>query len=96
MHTPYELDPAIINCVRWNRAVAVNAQVQRGQNVLITGIGGGVALLALQICVAMGANVYVTSGSAEKLSRALVLGAKGGANYKDSAHAPKIDAVREY
>ncbi len=96
MHTPYEPDPAIIKYVRWNRAVAVNAKVQQGQNVLITGIGGGVALLALQICVAIGANVYVTSGSAEKLARALALGAKGGANYKDSAHDTKIDAVREY
>ncbi|KAF9473863.1 NAD(P)-binding protein [Pholiota conissans] len=65
------------------RAVAVNAQVKEGQNILITGIGGGVALLAMQLCIAMGANVYVTSGSADKLSRAISLGAKGGANYKD-------------
>lgn len=62
----------------------VNAQIQAGQNVLITGIGGGVALLALQICVAAGANVYVTSGSKEKIDRAIELGAKGGANYKES------------
>ncbi|KAK7693879.1 hypothetical protein QCA50_003452 [Cerrena zonata] len=64
------------------RAVAINASVQQGDNVLITGIGGGVALLAMQICLALGANVYVSSGSEEKIKKALSLGAKGGVNYK--------------
>jgi NADPH:quinone reductase-like Zn-dependent oxidoreductase len=61
----------------------VNADVQEGQNILITGIGGGVALIAMQLCVAKGASVYVTSGSQEKIQKAINLGAKGGANYKD-------------
>lgn len=61
----------------------VNADVREGQNVLITGIGGGVALIAMQLCIAKGASVYVTSGSQEKIQRAIRLGAKGGANYKD-------------
>ena len=65
------------------RAVVVNAQVQRGQNILITGIGGGVALLAMQICLALGVNVWVTSGSKHKLEKAVQVGAKGGVNYKD-------------
>ena len=62
----------------------MNAQVKAGHNVLITGIGGGVALLALQICIARGAAVYVTSGSQEKIRKAVALGARGGANYKES------------
>ena len=67
------------------RAVAVNAQVQHGHNVLITGIGGGVAIIAMQICLAKGANVYVTSGNPDKILKAVSeFGAKGGANYKDS------------
>ena len=61
----------------------VNAQVKKDQNVLITGIGGGVALIALQLAVAIGANVYVTSGNEEKIRKAVALGAKGGVNYKD-------------
>lgn len=64
------------------RAITVNAQVQAGDNVLVTGIGGGVAILALQLCVALGANVYVTSSSEEKIQQAIKLGAKGGVNYK--------------
>ncbi|OIN56438.1 quinone oxidoreductase family protein [Arsenicibacter rosenii] len=53
------------------------------EKVLITGIGGGVALFALQFAVAAGAEVWVTSGSAEKLTKAIALGATGGVNYKD-------------
>ncbi|KAF9449462.1 NAD(P)-binding protein [Macrolepiota fuliginosa MF-IS2] len=66
------------------RATMINAAVQRGQNVLITGIGGGVALIAMQLCIAKGASVYVTSGSQEKIRQAIRLGAKGGASYKDA------------
>ncbi|THU80563.1 NAD-P-binding protein [Dendrothele bispora CBS 962.96] len=65
------------------RATMINAGVETGHNVLISGVGGGVALVALQLCVAKGANVYVTSGSQEKIDKAKKLGAKGGANYKD-------------
>ncbi|OCH93814.1 NAD(P)-binding protein [Obba rivulosa] len=65
------------------RAVVVNAQVKKGDNVLITGIGGGVALLAMQICIGIGAHVYVTSGQKNKIDKAVSLGAKAGVNYKD-------------
>ncbi|KAI0050875.1 NAD-P-binding protein [Auriscalpium vulgare] len=64
------------------RAITVSARVQPGDNVLITGIGGGVALLALQICVVLGANVYVSSGNDAKVAKAVQLGAKGGVNYR--------------
>ncbi|RXW12479.1 hypothetical protein EST38_g13376 [Candolleomyces aberdarensis] len=73
------------------RATMVNAQIQPGHNVLITGIGGGVALLALQFCIAAGANVYVTSGTKDKIDRAVGLGAKGGANYKDKDWPAQIN-----
>jgi len=70
-------------CTNQTRAVTVNANVQAGQTVLITGIGGGVALTAMQLCIAIGASVYVTSGHAEKIQKAIQAGAKGGVNYKD-------------
>jgi NADPH:quinone reductase-like Zn-dependent oxidoreductase len=65
------------------RATMVKAAVSSGQRVLITGIGGGVALFALQFAVAAGAEVWVSSSSAEKISKAIKLGAKGGVNYRD-------------
>ncbi|HEX2777852.1 MAG TPA: zinc-binding dehydrogenase [Gemmatimonadaceae bacterium] len=57
------------------RMVVTRAQVRPGENVLIQGIGGGVALAALQICKSVGARVWVTSRSEEKLERARALGA---------------------
>ncbi|AKD57982.1 quinone oxidoreductase family protein [Spirosoma radiotolerans] len=53
------------------------------EKVLITGIGGGAALFALQFAVSAGAEVWVTSGSEEKLAKAKALGATGGVNYRD-------------
>ncbi|HEX8326536.1 MAG TPA: zinc-binding dehydrogenase [Hymenobacter sp.] len=64
------------------RAAFVRAQVQAGERVLVNGVGGGVALLAAQFCMAHGAEVWVTTGSDEKLARALEMGVKGGINYK--------------
>lgn len=64
------------------RALASRAQVQPGETVLITGIGGGVSQCALQIARALGARVFVTSGSDDKIARAVSLGAAGGVNYK--------------
>jgi NADPH:quinone reductase-like Zn-dependent oxidoreductase len=65
------------------RATFIKAEVKPGDQVLITGIGGGVALFCLQLAVAYGAKVYVTSSNEQKLSRAKQLGAIGGVNYKD-------------
>ncbi|AHJ98639.1 Zn-dependent alcohol dehydrogenase [Hymenobacter swuensis DY53] len=64
------------------RATFTRANLQPGERVLISGVGGGVALLALQMAVAVGAEVWVTSGSEEKIARAVALGAKGGISYK--------------
>ncbi len=79
--------------VYFDRATMVNGAVKQGDNVLITGIGGGVALTALQLCVARGANVYVTSGGEDKIRKAVALGAKGGVSYKAGAfslHTPPL------
>ena len=65
------------------RALFTKGQIKPGQKVLISGVGGGVALFAFQFAVAAGAEVYVTSGSEEKLARARQMGAAGGANYKN-------------
>lgn len=53
------------------------------EKVLITGIGGGAALFALQFAIGAGAEVWVTSGSDEKLAKARELGATGGVNYRE-------------
>ncbi|SOD95817.1 zinc-binding dehydrogenase [Spirosoma fluviale] len=68
------------------RALMTRAGLQTAGNsekVLVTGIGGGAALFALQFAVGAGAEVWVTSGSEEKLARAATLGATGGVNYRE-------------
>ncbi len=72
----------LVGLTAW-RALMTRAGLKSGDKVLVTGIGGGAALLALQLAVAAGAEVWVTSGSDEKIERAKALGATGGANYKD-------------
>ena len=66
----------------WRALVSKSGNAEKGRNILITGIGGGVALSVLQFAVAFGANVYVTSGDQEKIDKAKKLGAKGGVSYK--------------
>lgn len=66
------------------RCLTVKARVRKGEKVLITGIGGGVALAALSLAVAMGAEVYVTSSSQDKIDQAVALGARGGVLYREA------------
>ncbi|KAL7268398.1 hypothetical protein RUND412_008985 [Rhizina undulata] len=75
------------------RAVFTKAGVKKGDNVLITGIGGGVALAALQFCTAAGATVFVTSGDERKLAFAKKLGAAAGVCYKDECWEKQIKAL---
>jgi zinc-binding alcohol dehydrogenase/oxidoreductase len=73
------------------RALITRARLCPGERVLITGVGGGVALFAMQMAIAAGAKVFVTSGSDEKLANALSMGASGGVNYK---HTTWVEALR--
>lgn len=65
------------------RAVFSRGKLQPGERLLISGVGGGVALFAMQFGVAARAEVWVTSSSDEKIARAVSLGAKGGFKYTD-------------
>jgi NADPH:quinone reductase-like Zn-dependent oxidoreductase len=89
-HIPMDVAAAfpLVTLTAW-RLMVTKAQVQASDTVLIWGIGGGVSLAAMMIAKARGARVWVTSGSDEKLSRALALGADAGFNH----HA--IDVARE-
>ncbi|MEO7083037.1 MAG: zinc-binding dehydrogenase [Gemmatimonadaceae bacterium] len=71
------------------RMMVSRAEVKAGENVLIWGIGGGVALAALQICKQIGAKVWVVSGSDEKLRRARELGAD------ETFNRNEVDVARE-
>ncbi len=63
------------------RMLVTNAELKPGEHMLILGIGGGVATAALQLAKHMGAHVFVTSSSDEKLEMAENWGADHGINY---------------
>jgi NADPH:quinone reductase-like Zn-dependent oxidoreductase len=63
------------------RMLATKAALQSGEWLLVWGIGGGVATASLAIAKALGAQVIVTSSSAEKLTRARELGADAAFNH---------------
>jgi len=63
------------------RAMVTRGNAKSGEKMLITGIGGGVATIALLFGVALGLECWVTSSSNEKIDAAIKHGAKGGVNY---------------
>mgnify|MGYP001297416002 CR=1 FL=1 len=72
------------------RALFSRAKIKAKEKILITGIGGGVSLMAAQLAVAKRAEVWVTSGDQEKLGKAQKMGVKGGVNYRDPDWAQQL------
>ncbi len=90
-HKPFHLDFLQASALPLGGLTAFRALFRRGglragQNVLISGFGGGVAQFCFLFAKAAGANVYITSGSDEKIARALKMGAKGAYNYKKESN----------
>lgn len=69
------------------RMLTTRARLAAGETVLIWGIGGGVAMAALQVAVLLGATAIVTSGSDAKLAVARREGASEVINHA-SADVP--------
>ena len=65
------------------RALMFKGQLQPGETLLISGVGGGVATFGLAFAVAHGAKVYVTGENQDVLDRAMEMGALGGLLYTD-------------
>lgn len=66
-------------------------RVRTGERVLVTGVSGGVASAALQLCRHIGAQVVVTSRDPDKRSRALELGAV--AAYDSAGPYETVDVI---
>lgn len=74
------------------RMLVTRAHVGSDDDVLIWGIGGGVAQAAMRIAKSRGARVWVTSGSDEKLERAAALGADETLNHRTTSIGKEIRA----
>lgn len=65
------------------RMLVDRAHIRPGETVLVLGAGGGVANAAIQIAKVLGAKVFATSSSEEKLKKAEELGADLTINYRE-------------
>jgi zinc-binding alcohol dehydrogenase/oxidoreductase len=72
------------------RSLFTKGHAQVGDKVLIVGAGAGTGTFAVQFAVAAGCQVFVTSGSGEKIERARQLGAAAGVNYKAQDWAEEL------
>lgn len=72
------------------RLLVTKGRIRAGQDVLLHGIGGGVASAALLIARLHGCRVLVTSSSAEKLDRALEMGAEVAIDYRNQDVAAEV------
>ena len=75
------------------RMLVTRARLEAGETILIWGIGGGVALAALQIAKLIGTRTIVTSGSDAKLEVARGLGADLVLNHRN---ADVVAEVRQH
>ena len=72
------------------RMLVSKAKVVPGETVLILGIGGAVAIAALQIAKHAGARVFVTSSRDEKLRRATEFGADVLINHQTTDFSKEV------
>lgn len=73
-----------------NETVFVLGALLGSESVLIHAGGSGVGTAAIQMAGHIGAKVYITAGSEQKIERAMALGADAGINYKTDDFAEEI------
>jgi putative PIG3 family NAD(P)H quinone oxidoreductase len=61
-------------------ALVTQADLTSGERVVLHAGASGIGTAAIQLCKALGAHCFVTTGSAEKVAKCVELGADGGAN----------------
>ncbi|MGH2695089.1 MAG: zinc-binding dehydrogenase [Actinomycetota bacterium] len=75
------------------RMLFTRGRLAPGEWVLITGIGGGLALSALQLARPVAGRIYVTSSSDAKIKKAIDLGADAGIDYSDEDVGKAVRAL---
>jgi putative PIG3 family NAD(P)H quinone oxidoreductase len=71
-----------VACTVWSNVFMV-AGLQPGETLLVHGGAGGIGTFAIQVAAALGARVFATAGSQEKLRLCEELGAERAISYRD-------------
>jgi putative PIG3 family NAD(P)H quinone oxidoreductase len=88
MHVPDGVPLAVaaslpeVACTVWSN-VFMLAHLREGETFLVHGGAGGIGTFAIQLAVAVGARVFATAGSEDKLELCRTLGAERAINYRD-------------
>jgi zinc-binding alcohol dehydrogenase/oxidoreductase len=75
------------------RALVTRGGLKEGETIVVPGIGSGVATFVVQLAAGLGARVFVTSGSDEKIEKAKELGAEGGVNYNSEGWSRELKSM---
>lgn len=75
------------------RALVTRGGIEKGETVVVPGIGSGVATFVVQMAAALGARLFVTSGEDEKIEKAKELGAEGGVNYNSEDWSRELKSM---
>lgn len=73
-----------------NETIFVLGELKPGESILIHAGGSGVGTAGIQMAHHIGAKVYFTAGSADKIAKAKALGAEAGINYKTHDFAEEL------
>jgi putative PIG3 family NAD(P)H quinone oxidoreductase len=78
-----------VACTVWSNLTDV-AGLRPGERLLVHGGGSGIGTFAIQYAHALGARVFTTAGSPEKLARCAELGADMGVDYNRQDFAERV------
>ncbi len=78
----------------WHMLITI-ARLGAGETVFIPGAGGGVASLGIQIAKLAGASVIASTSTAEKMTKALELGADHVVNYREPDWVEQVIEVTD-
>jgi len=81
-----------VACTVWSNVFMV-AGLQQGDTFLVHGGAGGIGTMAIQLAAALGARVFATAGSPQKLELCRSLGAEVAIGYRDEDF---VDVVRAH
>jgi NADPH:quinone reductase len=95
-HWSYEYAAAVPkNFIAADETLFAQGNLNKGESVLIHAGGSGVGTASIQLAHHVGAKIFITAGSDEKISKALDIGAHTGINYHTHDFAYHIQTLTE-
>lgn len=83
-----------VACTVWSNVFMI-AGLQAGETLLVHGGAGGIGTMAIQLAKALGARVFTTAGTEEKLELCRSLGADVAVNYREQDFVEEVKAATD-